>query len=168
MTYLPAPYEAAQQDDLAAALGAGLTAVTAGVTSWVLGQAAYKGIQEMVDLNDAKATMPPNLVVPTVGWSIAVLLMVVGALFLIFRRGRGMVAFGALVSVATTALAHYLYDWNSPGAPVEQALLYWGGVVVFVAAVLPATGRWVKRVPLPLPPGMQPPMSATATFYPST
>ncbi len=168
MTYLPAPYEAAQQDDLAAALGAGLTAVTAGITSWVLGQAAYDGIREMIDLNDAKASLPPSLVVPTVGWSIAVLLMVVGALLLIFRRGRGMVAFGALVSIATTALAQYLYDWNAPSAPVEQWLLYWGGVVVFVAAVLPATGRWVRRVARPLPPGMQPPTSATATFYPGT
>jgi len=83
MTYLPAPYESAQQDDMAAALGAGLTISTAAVTSWVLGSFGYDSIRSIVESIDHGADfedIPADVLVPTAGWSVAVVFMVLGAL----------------------------------------------------------------------------------------
>jgi hypothetical protein len=147
VSYLPAPYESAQQDDLPAALGAGLAVVLAGITSWILGQRVVDGARTLIDLGRARpgADLPKGLLVPTAGWGVAVVLMVIGCLSLIFRRGRGALIFGALVSVATTALARYSFHWATPGQPVAQWALYWGGLAVVVAAALPATRRWIRR-----------------------
>ncbi|MET3806677.1 hypothetical protein ABIB25_003697 [Nakamurella sp. UYEF19] len=145
MSYLPAPYEAAKQDDLPAALGAGLTVTVAGITSWILGHWAYQGIRTLVDLGKARNQLPRELVVTSVGWSIAVALMVTGGLLLAFRRGRGALILGALISIATTAIARYSFGLGSAAQPVPQWALYWGGVVVLLVAVLPATGRWIAR-----------------------
>jgi F0F1-type ATP synthase membrane subunit c/vacuolar-type H+-ATPase subunit K len=143
VSYLPAPYESAQQDDLAAALAAGLTATLAGITSWVLGRWAYHGIRSLIDDGKANQQLPSSVLVPTVGWSIAVVLLVVGALLLLFRRGRGWVILGALVSIATTAVAQY--ELHLGPAAQSQWWLYWGGIGVLVVAALPATGRWVAE-----------------------
>jgi hypothetical protein len=167
VTYLPAPYESAQQDDLAAALGAGLTVATAGITSWVLGTFAVEVVssvfRETKDGNFSFDGVPADLVVPTVGWSIAVVFLVLGAVLMLFRRGRGTVIVGALIAVATTAIAQFAYHYDdlvTAPAPATVHLdkwwLYWGGVAVFVAAILPATGRWVNR-------GRRKPPTGTAT-----
>jgi len=163
MTYLPAPYESAQQDDLAAALGAGLTVATAGITSWVLGTFAVDSIRWITEQTDKSLDLekvPADLLVPTLGWAAAVILLVLGAVLMVFRRGRGTVIFGALIAVATTAIAQFAYHYNdlttAPGAvtvPLDRWWLYWSAAAVLVAAVLPATGRWVKRTPPRTPVG---------------
>ncbi len=71
------------------------------------------------------------------------MLMVIGALLLIFRRGRGSLILGALVSIATTAVAQY--ELHLGPATQSQSWLYWGGIGVLVVAALPATGRWVRK-----------------------
>ena len=160
MTYLPAPYESAQQDDMSAALGAGLTISTAGITSWVLGSFSYDAIRYTVDqIKGGAEELPANLLVPTAGWTVAVVFMVLGALMMCARRGRGSVMFGALVAIATTAVAQFAYHYNDlaqqPNAAdirVDNWPLFWGGVVVFIAAALPATGRWVSNTGKPAPP----------------
>ncbi len=143
MSYLPAPYESPQQDDLAATLAAILTTTVALITSWVLGQQAYPVIREFIDgamgnltdaQEDALRRRLDTVAVPTVGWALAAVLMVIGALLLLFRRGRGLLIFGALIAVATTAWAQFGLGYGGDGAaiPVDQWPLYWGGVAVVV------------------------------------
>jgi hypothetical protein len=156
MSYLPAPYESPQQDDLSATIAAILTTTVALITSWVLGQHAYPVVREFIDAamgnlstaqEDALTASVPTVVVPTVGWAVAAVLMAIGALLLLFRRGRGLLVFGALIGVATTAWAQFGLGYGGEDAvhQVDQWPLYWGGVVVIVLALLPATGRWVGR-----------------------
>ena len=122
----------------------------------MLGQHVYPVIREFVDglmgnlssdQQDALKSSMDTIGVPTVGWAVAAVLMVVGALLLLFRRGRGLLVFGALIAVATTAWAQFGLGYGGDGAliPVESWPLYWGGVGRVVLALLPATGRWVGR-----------------------
>ncbi len=159
MTYLPSPYESAPQDDLAAALGAGLAATVAGITSWVLGRWSYDGVRRLIDLGNAQQSLPASVVVPAVGWGSAVVLMVLGALSLISRRGRGALILGALISMATTAIAQFSFHFGAASQP--QWWLYWGGVGVLAAAAMPATGRWIRK-----PTAIAPPFPATALYRP--
>jgi hypothetical protein len=158
VSYLPAPYEAPQQDDLSATLAAILTTTLALITSWVVGAQAYPVIREgidaaMGDLTDAQqqafTDALPTTGVPTVGWALATLFMVIGSVLLLFRRGRGLLILGALVCVGTTAWAQFGLGYGDVGSsttmPVDQWPLFWGGAAVVIAAILPATGRWVGR-----------------------
>ena len=156
MSYLPAPYESPQQDDLSATIAALLTTTVAVIASWVLGQHAYPVVREFVEgimgnlsqaqEDELKASVD-TVAVPTAGWAIASVLMVIGALLLLFRRGRGLLVFGAVIGVATTAWAQFGLGYGGADAviPVDQWPLYWSGVAVIVLALLPATGRWVGR-----------------------
>ncbi len=151
MSYLPAPYESAKQDDLPAAMGAGLTVTVAGITCWMLGQWSFRHIAGLIDTGRAGSPLPAAELIPAAGWAAAVLLMVLGGLLLVFRRGRGALIFGALVSIATTAVARYTFGWGTPASPVPQWALYWGGAAVLVLAALPATGRWVAKTGVAAP-----------------
>lgn len=153
MTYLPAPYETPQQDDLAATLAAVLTTTVAIVTAWVLGSWSYSTIRGLVDA--FTVTDPPaptsgqvESAVVAGGWALATVFLVLGALLVLFRRGRRAALFGGLVATATTAVAQFAFGYGDTGArvPIENWPLYWGGVAVLVVALLPATGRWVDRV----------------------
>ncbi len=156
MSYLPAPYESAPQDDLGAALGAGLAVTLAGITSWVLGKWVVDGVRALADFARAHESLPGSVVVTTVGWGASVLLMVIGALLLIFRRGRVLLIIGALISIGTTAIAQYSYHF---GSMLPQWWLYWGGVGVLAVAALPATGRWIR-----IPTAIAPAFPTTAVF----
>lgn len=156
MSYLPAPYESPQQDDLSATVAAILTSTVALITSWVLGQQAYPVVKDFIDgvlgnltsaQEDAVEASLDTVAIPTVGWTIAAVLMVIGALLLLFRRGRGLLILGGLVAVATTAWAQFIIGYGGEGAevPVSQWPLYWGGAAVVVLALLPATFRWIGR-----------------------
>jgi hypothetical protein len=160
MSHLPVPYESAQQDDIGAALSAAMTVTAAAITSWVIGSQAYPVIEQGVRLllDDApeqdrqayQESLEQVTAVPTIGWTIATVFLVIGALLLLFRRGRGSVIIGALVSVGTTAYAQFGVGYGPADAdatqyPVDQWPLFWGGLVVVVLAVLPATGRWIGR-----------------------
>jgi len=158
VSYLPAPYEAPPQDDLSATLAAILTTTLALITSWVVGALAYPVIREGIDaamgsLTDAQqqafTDALPTTGVPTVGWALSAVLMVIGAVLLLFRRGRRLLIFGALICVATTAFAQFGLGYGDVGwgaqVPVDQWPLFWGGVAVVIAAILPATGRWIGR-----------------------
>lgn len=158
MTYLPAPYEAPQQDDLSATLCAILTTTVGLITSWVIGQYAYPVVKEYIDgamgnlsseQEDALTASLDTVLLPAVGWALAAVLMVIGSLLLLFRRGRGLLVFGALVSIGTTAWAQFGLGYGGEGAATEvsQWPLYWGGVAVVVLAMLPATKRWLGRSP---------------------
>jgi len=156
MSYLPAPYESPQQDDLAASVAAILTTTVGLITAWVFGQQVYPTVRQFVDAvqgnlttdqeNDFTSSLQ-TLAIPTVGWALSALLLVVGSVLLLFRRGRGLLIFAALISIATTAWAQFALGFGGADAevPVNQWPLYWGGVVVLVLAALPATGRWVGR-----------------------
>ena len=153
MTYLPAPYETPQQDDLAATLAAVLTTTVAALTAWVLGSSAYstiRGLLARFTVNDPPdpTTRQVESAVIAVGWAVATLFLALGALLVLFRRGRKVAVFGGLVATGTTALAQFGFDYGGAGAPVpiENWPLYWGGVAVVVLALLPATGRWVGRI----------------------
>lgn len=152
MTYLPAPYEAAQQDDLAATLAAVLTTTVAALTAWTLGSWAYTTIRSLFDVFSAND--PPDAssgqiesALVAAGWAVAAVFLGLGALLVLFRRGRKAAVFGGLIAAGTTALAQFGFGYGDAGArvPIENWPLYWGGVVVVVLAVLPATGRWVGR-----------------------
>jgi len=156
MSYLPAPYESPQQDDLSATVAAILTTTVGLITSWVLGQHVYPVVRELIDgamgklssaQEDSLQEAMGTIGVPTFGWAIATVLMVIGSLLLLFRRGRGLLIFGALVSIATTAWAQFGLGYGGVDAavPVDQWALYWGGIVVVGLALLPATGRWIGR-----------------------
>jgi hypothetical protein len=133
-----------------------LTTTVGLITSWVLGRAAYPVVKEAVDgllgnlssaQQDALEASVDTVVIPAVGWAISAVLMVIGALLLLFRRGRGLLVFGGLIAIATTAWAQFGlgYGGDDAAIPTEQWPLYWGGVVVVVLALLPPTGRWVGR-----------------------
>ena len=96
---------------------------------------------------DALKTSVDTVGVPTVGWTVATVLMVIGSLLLLFRRGRALLVFGALIGVATTAWAQFGLGYGGDGAAIQvnQWPLYWGGVAVVILALLPATGRWIGR-----------------------
>ena len=156
MTYLPAPYESPQQDDLSATLCAILTTTVGLITSWVIGQQAYPVLKDYFDAamgnlssdqEDALKASLDTALVPAVGWGVAAVLMVIGSLLLLFRRGRGLLVFGALIAIATTAWAQFGLGYGGEDAtiPVSQWPLYWGGVAVAVLALLPATNRWLGR-----------------------
>ncbi len=184
MTYLPAPYESAQQDDTASALAAGLTISTAAATSWVLGSFSYDAIHYLIETTKQGtdfADLPADLLVPTAGWTVAVVFMVLGALLMLARRGRGSVIFGSLVAIVTTAIAQFAYHYGdiaqqptAMASHLDNWPLFWGGAVVFLAAVLPATGRWVTRTPKPGPPTSDLPGfpdgsgTGSATLWPGT
>lgn len=152
MTYLPAPYETPQQDDLTATVAAVLTTTVAGLTAWVLGSWAYTSIRSLYDtftVND-----PPDASSGQVesgllaaGWAVAAVFLGFGALFVLFRRGRKAAVLGGLIAAGTTALAQFGFGYGDAGSavPVTNWPLYWGGVAVVVLALLPATGRWVGR-----------------------
>ncbi|MEP6561051.1 MAG: hypothetical protein ABJD68_08245 [Nakamurella sp.] len=156
MSYLPAPYESPQQDDLAASVAAILTTTVGLISAWVFGQHVYPTVREFIDgilgnlttaqENDFASSMQ-TLAVPTIGWAVSSLLLVIGSLLLLFRRGRGLLIFSSLISIATTAYAQFGLGFGGADAevPVSQWPLYWGGVLVLLLAALPATGRWVGR-----------------------
>jgi hypothetical protein len=156
MSSLPAPYESAQQDDLGAALSAALTVTTALITAWVIGNEAYVVIAEGIDLlrngassaeKDAFVESLQETAVPTAGWALGAIFLVVGALLLLLRRGRGTVIIGALLAIGTTAFAQFGAGYGDATAahPVEGWPLFWGGAVVLGLALLPAIGRWVGK-----------------------
>lgn len=158
MSYLPPPYESPQQDDLSATLAAILTTTVAMITSWVLGQHAYPVVKEFVDgmlgnlttaQQDAFEASLKTVAVPTVGWAVSAVLMVIGALLLLFRRGRDLLIFGGMIAIGTTAWAQFGLGYGGEDAaiPVSQWPLYWGGVAVVVLALLPPTKRWIGRTP---------------------
>jgi hypothetical protein len=153
MTYLPAPYETPQQDDLSATVAAVLTTTVAALTAWVLGSWAYTTIRALLDrftVNDPPdpTTGQVESAVLAAGWVVAAFFLTLGALLVLFRRGRGAVLFGGFIAAGTTALAQFGFGYGDAGSPVpmENWPLYWGGVVVVVLALLPATGRWVGRI----------------------
>ena len=152
MTYLPAPYETPPQDDLAATLAAVLTTTVAAVTAWTLGSWSYRTGRSLYDAfagpaapNPTPAQMESAAV--AAGWGVGALLLGLGALFVLFRRGRKAAMLGGLIAAGTTALARFGFGYGDAGArvPVENWPLYWGGVAVVVVALLPPTGRWVGR-----------------------
>ena len=133
MTYLPAPYESPQQDDLPRRSPPILTTTVGLITSWVLGQHAYPVDQGVHRRRDGQSDFraggclaPPSvdtvLVSRPSGWAIAAVLMVIGSLLLLFRRGRGLLIFGALIAIATTAWAQFGLGYGGEGAaiPVES------------------------------------------------
>lgn len=152
MTYLPAPYETPQQDDLAATLAAVLTTTVAGLTAWILGSWAYTTIRSLYDVFSANNPPAPSSgqlqsALVAAGWAVATVFLGLGALLVLFRRGRKAAVWGGLIAVGTTALAQFGFGYGDTGAavPIANWPLYWGGVAVLVLAVLPATGRWVGR-----------------------
>ncbi len=156
MSYLPAPYESPQQDDLAATLSAILTTTVALITSWVLGRYAYPVIRDVIAAARGELTQAQNTAlesslattgVPTAGWAVASILMVIGSLLLMFRRGRQLLLFGALIAIGITAWAQYGLGYGGVGSTivVDQWALYWGGAAVAVLGLLPATGRWLGK-----------------------
>ena len=87
MSYLPAPYESPQQDDLAGSVAAILTTTVGLITAWVFGQHVYPTVREFVDAiqgnlttaqEDAFTASMQKLVIPTIGWAVAAVLMVIG------------------------------------------------------------------------------------------
>lgn len=152
MTYLPAPYETPAQDDLAATLAAVLTTTVAGLTAWTLGSWSYRTGRSLYDFFAGTGTPNPTstqmqAALVAAGWAVAALLLGLGALFVLFRRGRKAAVLGGLIAAGTTALAQFGFGYGDVGArvPVANWPLYWGGVAVVVLALLPATGRWVGR-----------------------
>ncbi len=163
MSTFPAPYESPPEDDLRAAVAGWMTVTVALILSWVLGFAAYHRLTDLVTLlaEGDPEDVPPELAVPGVGWGVAVLFLVLGSIPVLLRKGRGAVMVGALVSIAVTVMAHASYDY---GLTVPQWPLYWGGIAVLALALLPATRRWVHR--LPPPTGETPMGTVTGTYTP--
>lgn len=155
MTYLPAPYESAPSDDLAAALAGGLAVTSAGITAWVLGHRTWDEVATLLDRGRDLDSLPSGPALVLGGWALATVLLVLGGLLMLFRRGRGLLGFGALVSLAATVFGQVDLDLDEW---VPQWPLYWGGAVVLVVVMLPATGRWVKRTTR-----RQPPLIGTVT-----
>ncbi len=146
MTMLPAPYESVPDDDLGAAVAAALTATLAAVTAINLGLQSWQQSPEALDRIKAGALSADavNLVISTAGWLISVFFLAVGAVLLLLRRGRGAVIVGALVGLGTTVLARYKFEYFTAAHPLANSWLYFGGAAVVVAALLPATGRWIR------------------------
>lgn len=144
---MPAPYESAPDDDLAAASMATLAVALGALVGYSLGRQAWTQWPTARDLIDAKRTTGVDLevLVTTAGWAAAAVLMVLGAVLLAFRRGRGLLVFGSLVGVVVTVIARYSFDWFTPGHfALPNLPVYFGGAVVLVLALLPATRRWVN------------------------
>jgi len=99
------------------------------------------------NINSKLGALASVILAPTVGWTVAAVLMIIGSVLLLFRRGRGWLVLGTLVSIGTTGWAQFGVGMGGPDAtyPVDQWPLYWGGVAVLVLVLLPATGRWVGR-----------------------
>jgi hypothetical protein len=149
MSIYPAPYESPPEDDLRAAVAGWMTVTTAVILSWILGFAAYHRIRDAAALmshGTQLESVPSELLVPGVGWAAAVIFMVAGCLPVVLRKGRKAVEFGAVIAVVITIIAHASYQYAQT---VDQWPLYWGGVVVLALALLPATRRWVHRLPPP-------------------
>ena len=144
MTPLPAPYESAPEDDLAAAGAAVVAGTTAALTAWVLGSATWDQVAVLRGLGRRVEDLPPEMVLVLAGWGLGAVLLGLGTLLLAFRRGRGWLGFGALLSVAGTigAQTWYQFDRTEP-----HWLSFYGGVVVLLVVLLPALGRWTGRRP---------------------
>lgn len=144
-TYLPAPYESVSDDDLGAAAAATLVGTLGALVAVSIGRQAWDQRTRFVDLIDAGSFSGDNLavVVSTVGWAVAAVLMVLGAVLLLFRRGLGLLVVGSVVGVVTTAIARYGYDWFTPRYPIDNLPVFLGGIGVLLLALLPATRRWV-------------------------
>jgi hypothetical protein len=149
MSIYPAPYESPPEDDLRAAVAGWMTVTTALILSWILGFAASYRIRDAAQLmshGTQPEDVPAELLVTGVGWAAAVIFLVAGSLPVVLRKGRKAVAFGALLALVITVVAHLSYHYAQT---VDQWPLYWGGVVVLGLALLPATRRWVHRLPPP-------------------
>ena len=125
MTYLPAPYETPAQDDLAATLAAVLTTTVADLTAWTLGSWSYRTGRSLYDTlagtgtpNPTPAQMQSALV--AAGWAVGALLLGLGALFVLFRRGRKAAVLGGLIAAGTTALAQFGFGFGDTGAPAGK------------------------------------------------
>lgn len=147
MTILPAPYESAPDDDLGAATSAtlaatlgALVAVSLGSQAWEQGEQAATAFIEAPD-QFLEAQLPTA--VTTVGWGGAAVFMGLGALLLLFRLGRGALIFGSALSLGTTFLARYGFEWFTPTDPLEHYPVFLGGIPVLLLALLPTTGRWI-------------------------
>lgn len=147
-THLPAPYENVPDDDLASASLATVAAAVGVVTAITIGSRAWAqfGIaMEAIDDGARASQTEVAFLVTTVGWGAGAVFLVLGAIALMLRRGRGMLAFGALISLATTLIARYAFEWFTTDRPVPNAPMYYGGVAVLLLVMVPAAGRWAKR-----------------------
>lgn len=163
-SYLPAPYEAAPDDDLAAAAGAALVGTTALLVALTLGRQAwaqYRSVAEVLTAGRIEGA-DPALVLTTVTWAVSTVLMVAGALALVVRRGRGALTLGAAVGLVGTAGARWGFDWFTPVHPLQHAAVFFGGVVVMALALLPPVGRWIAGRGKRRTRGLPPVTSATA------
>lgn len=153
-SYLPAPYELAPEDDLAASVAATLTLALTAVASWAVGQQSYLAVRALIDTRDLRRTELLDDRITTwttmaVGWGVATLLMVLGAISLLRRRGRGALVLGALLSVGATVTAERAFDYLGGGyvdpASVPDRYFLYAGAAAVVAALLPGTKRWITR-----------------------
>jgi hypothetical protein len=163
-SYLPAPYESAADDDLAAAAGAALTGTTALLIALTLGRQSWAQYPAALDLLTAGRLEGTDLalVATTATWAASAVLMTLGAVLLIARRGRGVVMSGAFVGLAGTAIARWGFDWFTPVYPLDNAAAYFGGVAVIGLAMLPSTRRWIAGRGRPGQRKLPPVTSATA------
>ncbi len=165
--YLPAPYESAPDDDLGSAVAATLAASAGVLVAVSLGVQAWQQYPEASSVIKAFdggsiSGAPLELLFTTAGWALAALLMGLGGLLLIFRRGRGALVFGALVSIAVTAVARYQFRYFTPSHPLANVAVFFGGVAVIVLALLPQTRRWIAGRGHRRRGGLEPMMTATA------
>ncbi len=162
-SYLPAPYESAPDDDLGSAAAAALTGTTALLTAVTLGRQAWDQYRSVADVVTAGRIdgVEADVLITTVGWGVSALLMALGAVALVVRRGRGAVLLGAVVGLAVAVGARWGFGWFTPAHPVDHGSVFFGGAVVLVLALLPATRRWVAGRGRHRRPGMPPVTSAT-------
>lgn len=144
-SYLPAPYEAAPDDDLAAAAAAALAATSAVLIAITLGRQAWDQYPAAIDALQAGPLGGDSsaVAISTFGWAASAVLMGLGAVLMLVRRGRGFVVLGAVIGLATTIAARAAFDWFTPSHPIPHAVVFYGGAAVIVMALLPATGRWM-------------------------
>ena len=154
---MPAPYESPQQDDLSATIAAILTSTVGLITSWVLGQQAYPVVRQFIDgalgnlttaQEDALEASLDTVAVPTVGWAVAAVLMAIGALLLLFRRGRGLLVLGALLvdrHHRLRAVRSGLRRRRTPRSRSASGRCSGAGWWSLVLALLPGTGRWLGK-----------------------
>ena len=179
VTYLPAPYETPQQDDLAATLAAVLTTTVAALSAWVLGSSAYTTIrllggrvhrQRSAGSHD-QAQIESAVV--AAGWAVATLFLGIGALLVLFRRGRK----AAVLRRVDRRRDHRAgpVRRSATATPVRRCRSRTGrctgvGVAVVVLALLPATGRWVGRIRRPRigQPGVTGTTETGAILWPGT